>query len=102
MALTVLLTGFGPFPGTPFNPATSLPVRLATRRRPALADVRRVAHVFRTSYAAVDAELPQLIARERPDAVLMFGVATRTNYLRVETRAHNARRRVPPSHAAPR
>ena len=60
MPLTILLTGFGPFPGAPFNPASSLPVRLATRRRPALHDVRRVAHVFRTSYAAVDAELPDM------------------------------------------
>src|SRR5437016_4242361 len=91
MPLTILLTGFGPFPGAPFNPASSLPVRLATRRRPALHDVRRVAHVFRTSYAAVDAELPKVLARERPDAVLLFGVATRTNYLRIETRARNAR-----------
>jgi pyroglutamyl-peptidase len=91
MALTVLITGFGPFPGAQFNPTTALPARLAARRRPALADVKRIAHVFRTSYAAVDRELPALLARGRPDAVLLFGVATRTNYLRIETRARNAR-----------
>jgi pyroglutamyl-peptidase len=89
--LTVLLTGFGPFPGAPFNPTSALARRLATRRRPAFADLRRVAHVFRTSYAAVDEELPGLIKRVRPDVVLLFGVATRTNYLRIETRARNAR-----------
>jgi pyroglutamyl-peptidase len=89
--LTVLITGFGPFPGAPFNPTTALPGRLAARRRPALADVRRIAHVFRTSYAAVDRGLPALIKRVRPDVVLLFGVATRTNYLRIELRARNAR-----------
>ena len=91
MPLTVLITGFGPFPGAPFNPTTALPGRLAARRRPAFADVRRIAHVFQTSYAAVERELPALIKRVRPDVVLLFGVATRTNYLRIELRARNAR-----------
>ena len=91
MSITVLLTGFGPFAGASFNPTTALPGRLAARRRPALAGVKRIAHVFRTSYAAVDRDLPALIARTRPDVVLLFGVATRTNYLRIETRARNAR-----------
>jgi pyroglutamyl-peptidase len=91
MPLTVLLTGFGPFPGAPTNPSAVLPARLAGRRRPALADARRVAHVFRTSYAAVDRDVPALLAHVRPDVVLLFGVATRTNHLRIETRARNGR-----------
>lgn len=90
MSLTVLITGFGAFTGAPFNPTTALPQRLAARRRPAFGDVRRIAHVFRTSYAAVDADLPTLIARQKPDVVLLFGVATRTPHLRIETRARNA------------
>jgi pyroglutamyl-peptidase len=91
MPLTVLLTGFGPFPGAPFNPTERLAQRLAARRRPAFAGIKRVAHVFETSYAAVERELPALIKRVRPDVVLLFGVATRTKYLRIETRARNAR-----------
>jgi pyroglutamyl-peptidase len=91
MPLTVLITGFGPFPGAPFNPTARLAERLAARRRPAFADVSRIAHVFQTSYAAVERELPALIKRVRPDAVLLFGVATRSKYLRIETRARNAR-----------
>jgi pyroglutamyl-peptidase len=87
---TVLITGFGPFPGAPFNPTGPLVQRLGARRRPALADVTRVTHVFRTSYAAVDAELPKLVARHRPDALLLFGLAARTPYLRIETWARNA------------
>lgn len=87
---TILITGFGPFPGAPVNPTTALARHLARLRRPGLADVRLVHHVFTTSYAAVDRELPQLIARHRPDALLMFGVATRERRVRIETRARNA------------
>ena len=87
---TLLLTGFGPFPGAPFNPTTPLVKHLARVRRPGLADVRIVGHVFPTSYAAVDRELPALIAHHRPDALLMFGLATRAKRVRIETRARNA------------
>ena len=87
---TILITGFGPFPGAPVNPTTPLVRRLARLRRPGLANVRLVGHVFATSYAAVDRELPQLIARHKPDALLMFGVATRETRIRIETRARNA------------
>ncbi|MEX0841269.1 MAG: pyroglutamyl-peptidase I [Xanthobacteraceae bacterium] len=89
-SLVVLLTGFGPFPGAPFNPTGPLVHRLARLRRPGLADVRLTAHVFPTSYRAVDEELPRLLSRLRPDAVLMFGLAAGSRCLRVEVRARNA------------
>jgi pyroglutamyl-peptidase len=87
---TILISGFGPFPGAPFNPTTPLVQHLARLRRPRLRDVRLVGHVFETSYAAVDRDLPELIAQHRPDALLMFGVATRRKQLSIETRARNA------------
>ena len=87
---TILVTGFGPFPGAPFNPTEALVQRLAQLRRPALANVKIVTHVFPTGYAAVDRDLPGLIAKHKPDALLMFGLATRTPHLRIETRARNA------------
>jgi pyroglutamyl-peptidase len=87
---TLLVTGFGPFPGAPFNPTGPLVRRLAKLRRPALADITLVAHVFPTSYAAVDRGLPKLIARHKPDALLMFGLAPRAKRVRIETRARNA------------
>ena len=87
---TVLITGFGPFPGAPFNPTGPLVERLARMRRPALAGVTIVPHVFKTSYEAVDRDLPKLIARHKPDALLMFGLAPRAKTLRIETRARNA------------
>lgn len=87
--LKVLVTGFGPFPGAPFNPTGQLVDRLVRLRRPALADIDLAGHVFHVSYGAVDSDLPALFATEQPDAVLMFGLAQRTPWLRVETRARN-------------
>jgi pyroglutamyl-peptidase len=87
---TILITGFGPFPTAPFNPTGPLVSRLARERRPSLAGVRIVPYVFRTSYAAVDRDLPSLLRKHKPDAILMFGLATRTPHLRVETVARNA------------
>jgi pyroglutamyl-peptidase len=86
---TILITGFGRFPGSPFNPSGPVAMRVARRRRPALAHTRRVAHLFATRYDAVDRELPALLAREKPDIVVMFGVATRARHVRIEERARN-------------
>lgn len=85
----VLITGFGPFPGVRFNPTAHLAVQLAAVRRPGLENVVRTAHVFQTSYAAVECALPALLAEVQPDVILLFGLATRTPYLRIETRALN-------------
>ena len=93
--LRILVTGFGPFPGAPFNPTGPLVTRLARLRRPGLAKVEIVPHVFPTSYAAVDHDLPKLIAKYRPDALLMFGLAMRARMLRIETRARNALALIP-------
>ncbi len=90
MTATILITGFGPFPGAPYNPTAPLVGEFLRRRHPALAGVRRVAHVFRVSYQAVDRELPELLAREQPDVLVMFGLAARTPHIRIETRARNA------------
>jgi pyroglutamyl-peptidase len=88
--LRILVTGFGPFPGAPFNPTQPLVARLLRLRRPAFSDVEFSGHIFPVTYKAVDRELPQLLAKHRPHALLMFGLATRTRHLRIETRARNA------------
>jgi pyroglutamyl-peptidase len=54
-----------------------------------LASAKIVSHIFTTSYAAVDRDLPKLIERHKPDALLMFGLAPRTRALRIESRARN-------------
>jgi pyroglutamyl-peptidase len=88
--MNILLTGFGPFPGAPFNPTARLVEKLARSRRLAQGGVHCTSHVFCTSYQAVDRELPVLLARTKPDVLVMFGLAGRTRHLRIETRARNA------------
>lgn len=89
-ALRILITGFGPFPGAPYNPTPALVERLVKLRRPAFDSVARIGHIFPVSYRAVDRQLPELLATHAPDALLMFGLAARTRHLRIETRARNA------------
>lgn len=88
--LRILVTGFGPFPGAPHNPTQALVARLTKLRRPAFAEVELSSHIFPVTYEAVDRELPLVLAKHRPHALLMFGLASRTGYVRIETRARNA------------
>jgi len=87
MAVTILVTGFGRFPGVPVNPTGPLVRNLARTVR--LPCVKITAHVFETSYDTVDSELPKLIARHKPDVMLMFGLTARTRLVRVEALARN-------------
>jgi pyroglutamyl-peptidase len=87
--LRILVTGFGRFPGAPFIPTTRVVKLLTLLRRPALDGVVLNGHIFHVTYQTVDRELPDLIARLRPQALLMFGLASRTAHLRIETRARN-------------
>jgi pyroglutamyl-peptidase len=89
-SLRILITGFGPFPGAPYNPTMPLVARLLRLRRPAFSEVELSGHIFQVTYKAVDRELPQLLAKHRPHALLMFGLASRTPHVRIETRARNA------------
>jgi pyroglutamyl-peptidase len=88
--LRVLITGFGPFPGAPYNPTMPLVKRLTQLRRPAFGDVELIGHIFHVTCGTVDRELPELIVQRRPQALLMFGLADRTAHVRIETRARNA------------
>jgi pyroglutamyl-peptidase len=88
--LRILITGFGPFPGAPYNPTMPLVKRLTQLRRPAFSEVELISHIFHVTYDTVDRELPELIARHRPQALLMFGLANRAAHVRIETRARNA------------
>jgi pyroglutamyl-peptidase len=88
--LRILITGFGPFPGAPYNPTQPLVARLTRLRRPAFDNVELIGHIFHVTYNTVDRELPQLLRRHRPQALLMFGLADRTHHMRIETRARNA------------
>jgi pyroglutamyl-peptidase len=88
--IRILISGFGVFPGAPFNPTQPLVARLLRLRRPAFSNVELSGHIFPVTYKAVDRELKELLTKHRPHALLMFGLASRTSYLRIETRARNA------------
>ena len=89
--MRVVIAGFGPFPGASSNPSGRLAIALARRRRPALAaGVEITSHVFATAYAAVDRDLPKLLA-QKPDVLLIFGLAARRPHICIEMRARNAR-----------
>ncbi len=88
--LRILITGFGAFPGAPFNPTEPLVARLLQLRRPAFGEVELSGHIFPVTYSDVDRQLPDLLAMHRPHALLMFGLASRTPHVRIETRARNA------------
>ena len=75
--LRILVTGFGPFPGAPYNPTQPLVARLMRLRRPAFADVELSSHIFPVTYKAVDRELPLALQKHKPHALLMFGLAAR-------------------------
>ena len=83
---TILVTGFGPFPGAPHNPTAAVVKRLTRQRRTGL---RVIGHVFETRYGAVDKDLPALLKKHKPDAILMFGLHGRARTLRIETLARN-------------
>jgi len=87
--MRILIAGFGPFPGAPFNPSALLTAALARKRRPALAEIEIESHIFATAYTAVDRDLRRLLVR-KPDAVLIFGLAASRPHVCVETRARNA------------
>jgi pyroglutamyl-peptidase len=91
----VLLTGFGPFPGMPHNPAETIVRRLATSRALRTLPARVETLVLDTVWSRLDA-LAARIETVRPDIVVMVGVQRRDGAVRLErvARAH-ATTRIP-------
>jgi pyroglutamyl-peptidase len=89
MVQTVLLTGFGPFPGVPENPSAWLAETLASSplaRRPG---VSLHAEVLPTEWATVSTRAPRLLETLRPQLILHFGLSRSARSFRIERSAHN-------------
>jgi pyroglutamyl-peptidase len=86
----VLVAGFGPFPGAAKNPSGMLARNLARSRRIAANRMKVAAVVIPTVYREVSAILSRLLQVEKPDIVLMFGLAGDMPWARIEMRAANA------------
>ena len=85
----LLVTGFGPFPGTARNPSAEIARRVAASPRWNRMGVAASAAVLETSYAAVERDFSPVLRNGGFDAVLMIGVAGRSREIRIERRALN-------------
>ena len=95
----IVVAGFGPFAGAPKNPSSELAARVATSRRVASTGVRIHYVIIPTEYQEVFSILPRLLKDEKPDAVLLFGLAGSTPFVRIETKAVNVASSVYPDAA---
>lgn len=86
---TVLLTGFGPFPGVRRNASGTLASWLALHARLAIPNVRTATAVLPTDWVRAPRLLAELHARHDPVLSLHFGVASNMKGLRIEAEAHN-------------
>ena len=66
------------FPGAPFNPSAALVKALARRRRPALAEHCHAPCTSLPRAYAASIAICRSCSRQKPDIVLMFGLAGRT------------------------
>jgi pyroglutamyl-peptidase len=87
---TVLITGFGPFPGVPVNATMRLLPELARAAPRLFPDVHFAVEVLPTEWAAGPRRLHQVLAEVAPDLALHFGVSSRARGFEIEQRARNA------------
>lgn len=86
---TVLITGFGPFPGVPVNATIRLLPELARAAAKQFPDVHFAMEVLPTEWTAGPRRLERLLAEVQPDLALHFGVSSRARGFEVESRAQN-------------
>ncbi|WP_291157996.1 pyroglutamyl-peptidase I [Hyphomicrobium sp.] len=86
---TVLLTGFGPFPGVPINASGELARKLARMARRALPEFCFTVAVLPTEWNRAPRLIANLHERHRPLLALHFGVAAGAKTIRLETEAAN-------------
>lgn len=101
MRRTVLLTGFGPFPGVRRNASDALARRLANLARRRFPHHRFVHATLPTEWVAAPVMLEELMVAHRPDIALHFGVSHQAEGLVFETSARNAADKLDAAGTAP-
>ncbi len=91
---TVLLTGFGPFPGVPHNVSATLVEAVGDIVRRRFPSVRIETAALATEWQTAPAETAMLIAKLKPRIALHFGVSDIATGFVVETLARNEAGRV--------
>jgi pyroglutamyl-peptidase len=90
MRKSLLVAGFGAFPGHAVNPAQRIVAMLARRKRAfGLAGIDLHLAVLPVEFEALSPLLSRLFAFKSPDAALLLGVAARRKGLTIETVARN-------------
>jgi pyroglutamyl-peptidase len=97
---TILLTGFGPFPGVADNASARLVPKLAHLAARRFSAHRVVGRVLPSEWERAPQRLAALYERERPKLVLHFGVSERASSFVIETIARNARKLQPDAKGA--
>lgn len=92
---TVLLTGFGPFPGVRRNASGDLVRALTRRARRDLPDYCFASAILPTEWDRAPGLIASLHARHAPRLALHFGVAAGAHGFRIETEARNFCRSLP-------
>jgi pyroglutamyl-peptidase len=95
--IRVAVAGFGPFPGVPKNPSAEIVGAIAKMQRFRAANIALDTAIFPTAYGAAETVLEIMIAK-KPDAIVLFGVAGKAKYIRVETIARNRASVLHPDH----
>jgi pyroglutamyl-peptidase len=89
---TILLTGFGPFPGVSENASERFVPKLAHLAARRFSAHRVVARILPTEWERAPSRLEMLYERERPKLVLHFGVSSHADGYVIETIARNTRK----------
>ena len=90
VSTTVLLTGFGPFPGVAVNPSGRFVRALGRAVKRRFHDVRVVWEVLPTQWLAASMSNTKLRQHYQPDIILHFGVSNMARGFVIENVAHNA------------
>lgn len=86
---TILITGFGPFPGHPQNASELLAGLVAEEARRSIAGYDIQTEVLPVEWQAGPARLSQLVRDTRPAVAIHFGVSNRAKGFAIEQRAVN-------------
>lgn len=89
MSATVLITGFGPFPGVPDNATARLVPLLAGALKERWPHIEVIAEVLPTEWQTAPARVAAMLALHRPRLALHFGVAKEAMGFEIEMIGRN-------------
>jgi pyroglutamyl-peptidase len=87
--IRILVTGFGPFPGVPFNASSVLVEQLAETNPRSVPRAMICSAILPTDWTLAADLSRRLVTRFDPDVILHFGVSRRCTGFEVETQARN-------------